>query len=157
MVRQISAVLPTARVMAIQQVVKGRMGTLAQFRKFSYGLSVVVVFIGGLVVLVTLMGSVKERTKEIGIRKVLGASTWQILVLLFRNIFPLVLCGAFIASLFAYFAMDEWLSSFAYRTGINPVVFLVSALLAALVAFVTVAMQSYKTAQANPVNALRYE
>lgn len=72
MVAQISEKLPNANVMAIQQVVKGRMETLAQFRKFSYGLSVVVVLIGGLVVLVTLMGSVKERTEEIGIFRAIG-------------------------------------------------------------------------------------
>ncbi|HAY39089.1 MAG TPA: ABC transporter permease, partial [Desulfobacteraceae bacterium] len=67
MVRQISEVLPGAKVMAIQQVVKSRMETLAQFKKFSYGISAVVVLIGGLVVLVTFMGSVRERTGEIGI------------------------------------------------------------------------------------------
>jgi putative ABC transport system permease protein len=72
MVAQISEKLPDAKVMAIQQVVKGRMETLAQFRKFSYGLSIVVVLIGGLVVLVTLMGSVKERTEEIGIFRAIG-------------------------------------------------------------------------------------
>jgi len=72
MVKQISEVLPTAKVMAIQQVVKGRMETLAQFKKFSYGISVVVILIGGLVVLVTLMGSVRERTEEIGIFRAIG-------------------------------------------------------------------------------------
>jgi len=72
MVRQISGVLPTAKVMAIQQVVKGRMETLSHFRKFSYGISAVVILIGGLVVLVTLMGSVRERTGEIGIFRAIG-------------------------------------------------------------------------------------
>ena len=72
MVKQISAVIPAAKVMAIQQVVKGRMETLAHFRKFSYGVSVVVILIGGLVVLVTMMGSVKERTEEIGIFRAIG-------------------------------------------------------------------------------------
>jgi putative ABC transport system permease protein len=72
MVRQISDVLPGAKVMAIQQVVKGRMETLAQFTKFSYAISAVVVLIGGLVVLVTLMGSVRERTEEIGIFRAIG-------------------------------------------------------------------------------------
>ncbi len=99
----------------------------------------------------------EQRTKEIGIRKVLGATTWQIIFLLFRNILFLVLAGAVVASLVAYFAMDEWLAGFAYRTGIEPWVFLLSAAVAALVAFITVAAQSYKTAKANPVNALRYE
>jgi len=72
MVRQISEVLPDAKVMAIQQVVKGRMETLGQFRNFSYGVSAVVVLIGGLVVLVTMMGSVRERTEEIGIFRAIG-------------------------------------------------------------------------------------
>lgn len=83
MVSQISEKLPNAKVMAIQQVVKGRMETLSQFRKFSYGISVVVVFIGGLVVLVTLMGSVKERTEEIGIFRAIGFRQGHIMRIIF--------------------------------------------------------------------------
>ncbi len=79
--------------------------------------------------------------------------------MLARNIHVLVLGGAVIASLIAYYAMDEWLSDFAYRININKDswVFLVAAVVAAAVAFLTVALQSFKTAQANPINALRYE
>ncbi len=102
----------------------------------------------------------EQRTKEIGIRKVMGASTWQIISMLARNILLLVLGGAMIASLIAYYAIDElWLADFAYRINIdlNLWVFLVSAVVAAAVAFITVALQSFKTAQANPINALRYE
>ncbi|MBU0652429.1 MAG: ABC transporter permease [Proteobacteria bacterium] len=72
MVRQISEILPGANVMAIKQVVEGRMETLNQFRKASYGLSAIVVLVGGLVVLVTMMGSVRERTAEIGIFRAIG-------------------------------------------------------------------------------------
>jgi putative ABC transport system permease protein len=72
MVGQISAALPGAKVMAIQQVVKGRMETLAQFKHFSYGISVVILMIGSLVVFVTMMGSVRERTDEIGIFRAIG-------------------------------------------------------------------------------------
>jgi putative ABC transport system permease protein len=72
MVRQIKAVLPGAKVMAIQQVVKSRMAALDHFRKFSYGVSAVVLLIGGLVVMVTMMGSVRERTEEIGIFRAIG-------------------------------------------------------------------------------------
>ncbi|MBU1904904.1 MAG: ABC transporter permease [Proteobacteria bacterium] len=72
MVRQISEVVPGAKVMAIQQVVKSRMEALAQFKKFSYGVSIVVVLVGSLVVLVTMMGSVRERTEEIGIFRAIG-------------------------------------------------------------------------------------
>jgi len=72
MVKQISGALPGARVMAIGQVVKGRMETLYQFRKFSYGVAGVVILVGSLVVLVTMMGSVRERTEEIGIFRAVG-------------------------------------------------------------------------------------
>jgi putative ABC transport system permease protein len=72
MVRQISEVLPGANVMAIQQVVKGRMEAIGHFRKFALGVSAVVVLVGTLVVLVTMMGSVRERTSEIGIFRAIG-------------------------------------------------------------------------------------
>ena len=72
MVEQISNVLPGARVMGIQQVVKGRMETLSHFQKLSLGLSAIVIFVGSLVVLVTMMGSVRERTREIGIFRAIG-------------------------------------------------------------------------------------
>ena len=72
MVSQISGALPDTKVMAIQQVVQGRMETLAHFRKFSYGVSAVLVLVGSLVVLVTMMGSVRERTSEIGIFRAMG-------------------------------------------------------------------------------------
>jgi putative ABC transport system permease protein len=72
MVNQLSQVLPNANVMAIKQVVKSRMETLDHFRKFAYGLSAVIVLVGGMVVLVTMMGSVRERTVEIGIFRAVG-------------------------------------------------------------------------------------
>jgi putative ABC transport system permease protein len=83
MVRQIAAVLPGANVMAIQQVVKSRMEALAQFQKFSYGISAVVLLIGGLVVLVTMMGSVRERTEEIGIFRAVGFRRSHIMQVVF--------------------------------------------------------------------------
>jgi putative ABC transport system permease protein len=72
MVKQISDVIPGANVMAIQQVVKGRMETLNHFEKFSYGVSALVLLVGSLMVLVTMMGSVQERTVEIGIFSAMG-------------------------------------------------------------------------------------
>lgn len=83
MVRQIAAVLPGAKVMAIQQVVKSRMEALAQFQTFSYGISAVILFIGGLVVLVTMMGSVRERTEEIGIFRAVGFRRSHIMQVIF--------------------------------------------------------------------------
>lgn len=83
MVRQISGALPGARVMAIQQVVKGRMETLHRFKKFSYGTSAVVLGVGSLVVLVTMMGSVRERTGEIGIFRAIGFRRSHIMQIIF--------------------------------------------------------------------------
>ncbi len=72
MVKQIADVLPEANVMGIQQVVKGRMETLGHFEKFSYGVSALVLLVGSLMVLVTMIGSVRERTVEIGIFRAMG-------------------------------------------------------------------------------------
>jgi putative ABC transport system permease protein len=99
----------------------------------------------------------EQRTKEIGIRKVLGASTAQIIMMLSGNILFLVLSGALVGSLMAYYAALEWLAGFTYHIGVNPLIFLISAVIAAGVAFITVSLLSYKTAQENPVEALRYE
>jgi len=85
MVRQISEAIPGAKVMAIQQVVKGRMETLEQFKKFSYGISGVILLIGSLVVLVTMMGSVRERTDEIGIFRAIGFRKKHIMKIVFME------------------------------------------------------------------------
>jgi putative ABC transport system permease protein len=85
MVKQISDVLPGAKVMAIQQVVKSRMETLAQFKKFSYGISGVILLIGSLVVLVTMMGSVRERTDEIGIFRAIGFRKRHVMQIIFTE------------------------------------------------------------------------
>lgn len=99
----------------------------------------------------------EQRTKEIGIRKVLGASSLQIVTMLARNVLLLVLAGAVVGSIGAYFAIDEWLAGFAYRAGVNPVIFVLATLVATAVAFATIALQSSGTARSDPANALRYE
>ena len=98
----------------------------------------------------------EQRTREIGTRKVLGATSWQIITLLSRPILILVLIASVLASVLAYFAMDQWLSGFAYRAGINPLIFVLAGATAAAIAFTTVALQSLKTASADPVHALRH-
>ncbi len=98
----------------------------------------------------------EQRTREIGTRKVLGATTTQIILLLARRILLLVCIAAVLASVIAYFAIDEWLTNFAYRASINPAIFVLSAAVAAIVAFTTVALQSFRTASADPVHSLRH-
>jgi putative ABC transport system permease protein len=99
----------------------------------------------------------EQRSKEIGVRKVVGASTMQIIFMLFKPTVVLVLIGAVIASASAYLVMERWLAGFAYKADINPFVFMMATLIVIIVAFVTIALQSLKTVQANPVEALRYE
>ena len=101
--------------------------------------------------------STEQRTKEIGTRKVLGATTWQIIAMFSKRILLLVLGGAIFASFGAYYAMDEWLTRFAYKIDIEVWVFFISAAAVALLAFIAIAFQAFRAAQANPVEALRYE
>jgi putative ABC transport system permease protein len=98
-----------------------------------------------------------QRTREIGVRKVLGARTSQIIALLAKRTLVLVLTGAVVASVVAYFVMDAWLSGFAFRAGINPLVFVVAGVAGLAIAYATVAVQSLRAARAHPVHALRYE
>jgi len=99
----------------------------------------------------------RRRTKEIGIRKVLGASVSGITVNLSRELLALVAVANVIAWPLAYFAMQRWLRGFAYRTEIGAKAFLLSGLLALFVALLTVSYQAIRAALANPVESLRYE
>ena len=118
----------------------------------------------GICVLIACLGTyglaaftTEERTKEIGIRKVLGATGAQIVLLLSRNIVALILAGAVLASLGAWLAMDLWLENFAYRASMNPLLFVVATGVALVVAFATVALQSIGAVTRDPVAALRHE
>ena len=99
----------------------------------------------------------QQRTKEIGIRKVLGATTSQIILFLARFQMLLVAGAAIIASIISYVVMDDWMSNFAYRTEMPLWAFVVASLSVGAIAFLTIASQSMKTARSNPVEALRYE
>ena len=99
----------------------------------------------------------QQRSKEIGVRKVLGATVPGIFVLLSREFTRLVIVGFVFAVPIVYFTMDAWLNGFAYRTDISWVAFVVAGLAALLIAWITVSYQSIRAAVMNPVHALRYE
>ena len=99
----------------------------------------------------------EQRTKEIGIRKALGASVSNIVIRLSMEFTKWVLVANIIAWPIAYFAVDRWLQNFAYRISIGIGTFITAALSAFVIAWLTVGYQAIKAARANPVEALRYE
>ncbi|HET9824922.1 MAG TPA: FtsX-like permease family protein, partial [Chitinophagaceae bacterium] len=109
----------------------------------------------GLFGLATL--TVTRRTKEIGIRKVLGANPFQLVQLLSKDFLLLVIVASLIAFPIAWWAMHKWLSDFAYRTEIGWWVFAVAALVSVMIALMTISTQSVKAAMTNPVKSLRTE
>jgi putative ABC transport system permease protein len=119
--------------------------------------AVFAIFIGclGLFGLVTY--AAEQRTKEIGVRKVLGASVGGIVAMLSKDFAKLVLIASVIAFPVAWWAMHKWLQSFAYRINISWWIFIVAGAAAILIALITVSLQAIKAAIANPVKSLRTE
>lgn len=101
--------------------------------------------------------STVQRTKEIGIRKVNGASAGSIVILLSREFAYMVIIGYLIACPVAYFIMDNWLQNYAYRTKLSWWIFVLAGLFAFTIALITICSKTYRTANKNPVDALRYE
>ena len=97
------------------------------------------------------------RVKEIGIRKVLGATVSNITALISKDFLKLVLIAVVIASPIAWYFMNVWLQDFAYRVKISWWIFLLAGLLAMIIAVLTISFQAFKTALANPVKSLRSE
>ncbi|MBO9659447.1 MAG: ABC transporter permease, partial [Chitinophagaceae bacterium] len=121
-------------------------------------------FFAGLTVFISCLGLfalaaclAESRIKEIGVRKVLGASVTRITALLSKDFFQPILLAIAIASPLAWWGMDHWLSGYAYRTSISWWVFATAALLVILIAIVTVGYQTIKAAIANPVQSLKTE
>jgi putative ABC transport system permease protein len=158
MVTQIAEQLPSSKVMAIQQVVKGRMETLSHFRKFSYGLSVVVVFIGGLVVLVTLMGSVKERTQEIGIFRAIGFRQSHIMRIIFLETGIISTSAGILGYLVGVGCIWAGLALFSHQVSpiphLNPLIALVSVALALGVGLLAGLYPASMAARMDPNQAL---
>jgi putative ABC transport system permease protein len=127
-------------------------------------MGLVVTIMAVLAIMIACMGlfglaaiTTEKKTKEIGIRKALGASEGQITYLLSRNFALLVVVSFLLASPLTYYLLEGWLQSFAYRVGINPMLFLLGGFIALAIALLTISFHTIRSARANPVKALRYE
>ena len=109
------------------------------------------------VCLVLSLFATTQRTKEIGVRKVLGASVSNIVMLLSKDFIKLVIIAFIIASPVAWYIMHNWLQDFAYRINISWWIFIAAGLLAVIIALATISFQAIKAAIANPVKSLRTE
>lgn len=119
--------------------------------------SILAIFIACLGLLGLAAFVTEQRTKEIGIRKSLGASVPEIVILLSKEFTKWVLIANAMAWPLAYLIMNEWLRNFAYRINITPWVFFISGIIALLIALLTVSIHAIRAATANPIKSLRYE
>lgn len=121
----------------------------------------ILVFVGGFITVLGLMGLVsfiiEQKTKEIGIRKVNGAKTKEILTMLNGDFIKWVAIAFLAACPIAYYAMNKWLENFAYKTELSWWIFALAGLIAMAIALLTVSIQSWRAASRNPVESLRYE
>jgi len=123
-----------------------------------------IAYLAGFAIFISCLGvfglasfNAEQRTKEIGIRKVLGSSVPRIVMLLSKDLTRLVLLANIIAWPVAWFSLNRWLRSFLYRTHINLDIFIIAGAIALIIALFTVCYHSIKAATANPVDSLRYE
>jgi len=125
--------------------------------KLFFAFSLLAVGVGCLGLFGLAAHSAERRTKEIGVRKVLGASAPAIAVLLAKEFTRGVILANFIAWPAAFFGMRQWLQNFAYRVPVGVWPFVLSASLALVIALITVSYQAVRSAVSNPVASLRYE
>ena len=128
-----------------------RMGKLALY------FSILAIFIGCMGLFGMSSYAAEQRTKEIGIRKVLGATVPNILRLLSKEVLILIAVSFVIAWPVAFYALNRWLQNFAYRIHLDIYIFVFAGLIALVIALLTISFQSVKAALANPVKSLKYE
>ena len=120
-------------------------------------LSVIAVFLSALGIFGMIAFTVQQRIKEIGIRKVNGATISEVMTMLNKDFLQWVTIAFILAIPLALFAMNKWLENFAFKTELSWWIFALAGLMALGIALLTVSWQSWKAATRNPVEALRYE
>jgi putative ABC transport system permease protein len=119
--------------------------------------SILAIFIATLGLLGLASFSAEQRTKEVGVRKVHGASVFKVMVIFTKEVLWLMFFATLIAWPLSYFFMKDWLQDFAFRIKLSPLIFLLSTLIALFIALVTVSTRAYRAAIVNPAQSLRYE
>ncbi|OEK06697.1 ABC transporter permease [Roseivirga misakiensis] len=128
--------------------------TLFNFINFA---AIIAIMIGCLGLYSLIAFVAQQKTKELGIRKVVGASTNNLVLMLSSNYAWLILLATIIAVPFGYLGTQEWLDSFAYHINVGPGIFVISFLVTAVISFLSVSYRAFRAANANPIKALRYE
>jgi putative ABC transport system permease protein len=131
--------------------------TELQLKKASYlatGLAMIIVLLG---VLGLISLSIQKRTKEIGIRKVLGSSVKDVMLLFLKDFLGTVIIAGLVACPLAYWMMHKWLSNYAYKISLTPLPFAIAIVALVLATSILISLQTVKAALANPVKSLRAE
>ena len=129
----------------------------ATLRKISDSFTILAILISCLGLFGLAMFTAQQRIKEIGVRKVLGASVTGIVSMLSKDFLKLVFISIFVATPIAWWAMNKWLQDFAYKINISLWVFVLAGTVALLIALITISFQAIRAAIANPVKSLRTE
>jgi len=159
-IKSVSSRLNPAYPVEVKMVSQG----MAEKLRSEKLLSVLSNLFGGFAIFISCLGllglalyTAEQRSKEISIRKVLGANLSDILILLNKDFMKLVVIANLIAIPVAYILVAKWLEKYDYKISINPLPFLLALLTSVLIALITVSMQTFKVAKANAVDALKYE
>lgn len=132
-------------------------GKTIRFENLLFSFALLALFIASIGLFGLSIYSTQRRTKEIGIRKINGASVAEVITMLNKEIVKWVIIAYVLACPIAWYAMHKWLENFAYKTNLSWLIFALAGLLALVIALVTVSWQSWRVATRNPIEALRYE
>ncbi|TNE74694.1 ABC transporter permease [bacterium] len=125
--------------------------------KLSWYFSILAILISCLGLFGLSSFTAEQRTKEIGIRKVMGASVSNLVFLLTKEFTLIILIAIIVATPVALYLLNDWLKTFAFTNGLSVVVFIIAAVISLVIGWLTVSYQSYKAASSDPINSLRYE
>ncbi|MFC2096634.1 ABC transporter permease, partial [Bacteroidota bacterium] len=141
----------------LEDYYKNQYKSEVRFGKVFGAFSLLALFITSLGILSLSAFSAAQRKKEIGIRKVLGASIKQVLILLSKSYISLLIISFVLAIPVIYYALSKWLNNFANRMELSVWIFIIPVILISVFSLITVIYQSLKAAKDNPANSLRYE